>query len=730
MKSYEDIAERVFQKGDEILRRKQKRIALIRKNTLIVSEICAAVIVCVGVWKMKDMKIFPHIDSPDNIVTESENHTEDPISVSTSEYKKNEIYTSETVAAVETDIKAEQNTYVFSTEPAAEITSQATVVPNNGNSAQTQPPLRKDPPTSEQTPLQTVIQTSAQTDLQTILITTEIQPTITVCTTTQTYDEGSDYMKQLASFFTSAIVIAASATPFIGNAEYQLDTSRFWPGEKAIFAKMDSGELDLDINGDGVFDLMDGYTLQRYFDHWVDPDYVFTNPEMEEMYYSILYQSVDQETINRIEAIADYNGDGKVTGQDQSHLIRYFIINRRLEAKYLDPSYYAAESPCHSHNHIGYYWTSEESYVYDLIDNMEYLLAGYDIVAEMYENGTIDLDINGNGQLDVGDVYDFYIYENENERFDDNDCSEYMTAEEVSRCREALSHYPRSPYVRSFYKANFLYYLTHYVVGHIELKPEYFTEEYYQETYGSNYYRAHSGIISARIEQAAARLGLTPDKDAWLKYTEDDFYDFFNAYCNDVENGLRPAPDVNMDGVVDYYDYFAANIYFEDLLNDVSADESILSADIWNNLAENCDFNGNGTTKDIYDILTIQIYVVKYYGNIDDFEQAYKDYTEKLGGTSTYEIEGVSYENNLRILSELEKNTVVYGDANCDGKVTIADATAIMQAIGNPDKYGLSEQGAKNADCYNPGDGVTTDDALTIQKIHAKTLSKLPEISK
>ncbi len=70
------------------------------------------------------------------------------------------------------------------------------------------------------------------------------------------------------------------------------------------------------------------------------------------------------------------------------------------------------------------------------------------------------------------------------------------------------------------------------------------------------------------------------------------------------------------------------------------------------------------------------------------------------------------------------------GDANCDGQVTIADSTAILQALGNPDKYGLSEQGAKNADCCDPGDGVLPSDALAIQKIDAKILAKLPEITK
>ena len=68
------------------------------------------------------------------------------------------------------------------------------------------------------------------------------------------------------------------------------------------------------------------------------------------------------------------------------------------------------------------------------------------------------------------------------------------------------------------------------------------------------------------------------------------------------------------------------------------------------------------------------------------------------------------------------------GDANCDGRLTIADATAIIQHIGNQDEYGLSPQGLLNADCCNPGDGVSGKDANSIQKIEAGLLSKLPEI--
>ena len=70
------------------------------------------------------------------------------------------------------------------------------------------------------------------------------------------------------------------------------------------------------------------------------------------------------------------------------------------------------------------------------------------------------------------------------------------------------------------------------------------------------------------------------------------------------------------------------------------------------------------------------------------------------------------------------------GDANCDGQLTIADSTAILQALGNPDKYGLSELGMANADCCDTGDGVLPSDALAIQKIDAKIIEKLPDITK
>ncbi|SEH40196.1 mannan endo-1,4-beta-mannosidase [Ruminococcus flavefaciens] len=64
------------------------------------------------------------------------------------------------------------------------------------------------------------------------------------------------------------------------------------------------------------------------------------------------------------------------------------------------------------------------------------------------------------------------------------------------------------------------------------------------------------------------------------------------------------------------------------------------------------------------------------------------------------------------------------GDANCDGNVDMSDAVIIMQSLANPDKYGekgtdkfhITEQGKINGDVETSSKGLTSNDALEIQK--------------
>ncbi len=76
-----------------------------------------------------------------------------------------------------------------------------------------------------------------------------------------------------------------------------------------------------------------------------------------------------------------------------------------------------------------------------------------------------------------------------------------------------------------------------------------------------------------------------------------------------------------------------------------------------------------------------------------------------------------------------------WGDANCNGEVRLNDAVLVMQAIGNPDVYGINgtdkshitEKGIKNGDVSGNGDGLTNMDALAIQKYLIGLIDKLPE---
>lgn len=78
---------------------------------------------------------------------------------------------------------------------------------------------------------------------------------------------------------------------------------------------------------------------------------------------------------------------------------------------------------------------------------------------------------------------------------------------------------------------------------------------------------------------------------------------------------------------------------------------------------------------------------------------------------------------------------IIYGDADCDGKVYLNDAVLIMQAIGNPDAYGengtdpkhITKKGIDNADVSNRGDGLTNLDALAVQKKLLGLIDTLPE---
>lgn len=69
----------------------------------------------------------------------------------------------------------------------------------------------------------------------------------------------------------------------------------------------------------------------------------------------------------------------------------------------------------------------------------------------------------------------------------------------------------------------------------------------------------------------------------------------------------------------------------------------------------------------------------------------------------------------------------VWGDADGSGDVEIADAVKILCFVTDPENNKMEPQEALNADVYQTGDGLSVQDALSIQKYLAQIITELPE---
>lgn len=78
--------------------------------------------------------------------------------------------------------------------------------------------------------------------------------------------------------------------------------------------------------------------------------------------------------------------------------------------------------------------------------------------------------------------------------------------------------------------------------------------------------------------------------------------------------------------------------------------------------------------------------------------------------------------------SEAPGGSIVYGDADGDGDVTVNDAITVMCYASDGANNTLTDEQLKAADVYQPGDGVTASDAVSIQKYLARMILSLPDV--
>lgn len=105
-----------------------------------------------------------------------------------------------------------------------------------------------------------------------------------------------------------------------------------------------------------------------------------------------------------------------------------------------------------------------------------------------------------------------------------------------------------------------------------------------------------------------------------------------------------------------------------------------------------------------------------------------QQYAVNGGYNQKWIVESAASQPTTQPTTQVTQTNIVYGDVNCDGSVTIADAATLLQHIGNSDKYHLSEQGKLNADVFKRGDGILLSDAVILMQIDAgiRTQDELP----
>ena len=179
------------------------------------------------------------------------------------------------------------------------------------------------------------------------------------------------------------------------------------------------------------------------------------------------------------------------------------------------------------------------------------------------------------------------------------------------------------------------------------------------------------------------------------KYEYPTLEDHYESYLIRLDMKLGSLPDIDGNGTVDELDKKYAESYISYIKTGEMGDTEIPD-DVIERIKKECDYTCDGEKGGLYDMLIAVLY-----------------------------IDRVVLKNSAQGEPSLQPEGKCSGDANCDYELSMADSVIIMQALANPDRFGINgtdenhitEQGCENADIAGNSDGVTTTDALAVQLI-------------
>ncbi len=235
-------------------------------------------------------------------------------------------------------------------------------------------------------------------------------------------------------------------------------------------------------------------------------------------------------------------------------------------------------------------------------------------------------------------------------------------------------------------------------------------------------------VINGKITSSAGSSWATAGCAVCINAKDKDGKDFWTYKDYSLPLGDKSTATVKFDGTLTKSTGEGADKVSEDIEAYIADGKVELQK--WWDASE----KGENEGDDTIDVEYTSIQVVYEYTDEDVPADTTTTTTAKTTASTTTTT--VTTAASTTTSSETKKpEDVVYGDANLDKDVTLADAVLIMQSIANPDKFGIkgtdehhiTEKGQLNADCSNVGDGVTNTDALAIQKFKLNIIKELPE---
>lgn len=608
---YKEMAAIVKARGDKILEERRIRAIRIRRVTTTVSSICAVAVICLGVWHNSTIKrAMPDPSGSDNIIatsaTTSANHNN--ITTTCVEDTRTSLTTAVSYAdktAITTTVSSTASKYdITRTDVQTTVTTAKTVSTAMPNTSGV---------TSASSAKTTAISTSTK------MCTTASTATSVVTTTSPkesdiVVHERSYFMnkisKRFLAFFTAATVMpspmntdAVNDLEFLSNpiniADYFKRGS--WEAIKG-FKELCLDPSKSDLNDDGVFDVKDVHLFWRA-----------TNGD-----HSI---SLSKDI--------DVNHDGRSnTNEDGNFMLKYFLYYNQIKPEYFDFDYYSSddvdriESPYLFGSEMKVYEAKKRyEFLRALASEADYLHCFYDIFNERVKSGKVDIDVDGNGVFDLGDVTHLYAYEYKIKDMLIN--TEYFNSFSYAEKRQYLAENSAGVMDDAVFERcmalndNFIfagnelsslgsYALLHYFYNH-DFKPEYTDERFYSyltdHVYDDDAYALSTMMYD--VYRYCEGMGIA-GCDMRQNVSTDDFENEYARYVKKVANGLISEPDINMDGKINMADY----VYIDDIYNNCRYGENEeYSKMIIDHFLNDFDLNENGISGDCVDCMICQAYV-------------------------------------------------------------------------------------------------------------------------